>query len=69
MNGTQLVGLLLRECKAIGDQAAWAAKHGISASYVSNVLQFRRDPGPAILAALGVERVVSYKRVNGKGKS
>jgi DNA-binding transcriptional regulator YdaS (Cro superfamily) len=55
-------------CKAAGGQQAWAARHGLSASYVSDVLNGRRDPGESILRALGLAKVVRYviqRRVNG----
>lgn len=47
----------------VGDnQSAWARSRGISPSYVSEVLAGRRDPGKLILDALGLERVVTYRR-------
>jgi DNA-binding transcriptional regulator YdaS (Cro superfamily) len=55
-------------CKAAGGQQAWAERHGLSASYVSDVLNGRRDPGESILRALGLAKVVRYvvqRRVNG----
>lgn len=42
-------------------QAQWAREHGISPGYVNDVLNGRREPGKAILEALGLERVVSYR--------
>lgn len=41
-------------------QAEWARTHGISAAYVSDVIQGRREPGEKILKALGLEKVVTY---------
>lgn len=55
-------------CQAAGGQAAWAARHGISAPYVSEVLNSTREPGPLILNALGLKKVVKFaevRRVNG----
>lgn len=54
---------LSRAVKAAGSQRKWAAEHGLSAPYVSDVLAGRRDPGAAVLSALGLERVVSYRRI------
>ena len=54
------VRALIRE-KANGNVSAWAKSHGMSAQYVSDVLQSRRGPGDAILAALGLEKVVTYE--------
>lgn len=66
-----LVGVCTRlqaACDAAGGQQAWARRHDISPSYVSDVLHARRAPGDSILQALGLARVVKYvivRRVNG----
>jgi hypothetical protein len=55
-------------CAAAGGQAAWAARHELSAAYVSEALNGTREPGPRILAALGLKKVVKFaevRRVNG----
>lgn len=52
---------LLRE-QAHPGQNKWAKAHDIAASYLSDVLNGRRDPGKSILAALGYERVVLYRK-------
>lgn len=44
-----------------GSQAAFAEMYGLSAAYVNDVINGRREPGPAILEALGVEKVVTYQ--------
>jgi DNA-binding transcriptional regulator YdaS (Cro superfamily) len=62
----QVRALLRRECDKIGNQAAWAKAHGVSAAYVSDVLVGRREPGDAILRALGLVRVVTYQRARGE---
>jgi transcriptional regulator with XRE-family HTH domain len=43
-----------------GSQAALAAKIGISTPYLSDVINGRRDPGPAIRQFLGIQKVVGY---------
>lgn len=43
-------------------QVAWAKAHGVSPAYVSDVLAGRREPGKLVLDALGLERVVTYRR-------
>lgn len=48
-------------CAAAGGQHAWAKAMGISQAYVNQVIQGNREPGPAILDAVGLERVVSYR--------
>ena len=62
MDLTQVLALLKRRCASAGGQAAWAKAHDLSPAYVSDVLNGRREPGAGILRALGVERVISYRR-------
>lgn len=47
-----------------GSQHAWARQHGISAAYVSDVLNGRRELGKKILEALRIERVVIYREMD-----
>ena len=59
--------LLATSCeahRAIGGQSAWAKIHGLSAAYVSDVLNGRREPGETICKALGIERVISYRSLS-----
>ena len=49
---------LRHECHQAGGVTAWATKHKVSPSYVSNVLSHRCGAGPLILRALGYERVM-----------
>jgi len=35
----------------------------VSPQYLSDVLHRRREPGPKILKAIGLERVVEYRRI------
>jgi hypothetical protein len=44
-----------------GGASKWARASGCSPSYVSDVLYDRRDPGPAILAALGLEGEKTFR--------
>jgi hypothetical protein len=64
------IRILLRQaCQETGSQKAWAKQHGLSGSYVTDVLQGRRDPGKSVLDALGWERVVGYRKMsNGQTK-
>lgn len=43
-------------------QTAWAKANGVSPAYVSDILAGRREPGKLVLDALGLERVVTYRR-------
>ena len=60
---------LARECDKAGGQATWAVSAGMSAAYVSDVLNKRREPGAKVLAALGLEKVVGYRRVRDGSKA
>lgn len=53
---------LIRKQIGDGSQLDFARKHGLSPSFVSDVLTGRRDPSKAILDAVGLERVVTYRR-------
>lgn len=46
-----------------GSQKAFAERAGVSAQYVNDVLQRRREPGTAITQALGLERITAYRRM------
>lgn len=67
MDKDQLLKMLARACKRSGSQANWAKAHGVSAAYVSDVLAGRRESGDKVLAALGVERVMVYRKVQTHG--
>lgn len=45
-------------------QANFAAKHYFAASTVSFILTGKNLPGPSILNALGLEKVIMYRRKN-----
>ena len=52
---------------AEGSQKAWAQRIGLSESYLSDVLNGRRDISPRILKYLDLERVTTYRRCATKG--
>lgn len=58
--------LLQQACDRAGGQAAWAAKHGLSRQVVNDTLNTRRLPGDAIIAALGLRKVVRYAHLSTK---
>jgi len=64
MDKERISELLAAECIKAGSQIAWAKAHGVSGAYVSDVLAGRRDPGEAVLKALGLERVVIYRKAS-----
>lgn len=47
-----------------GSQKEFAKAHGISAAYVNDILNRRKEPGKKILDAVGVEKVVTYRVKN-----
>lgn len=56
------VELLRAAVDKAGTQTAFAKKHGVSIAYVNDVLQGRRAPGAKILAALGLESQLTYRK-------
>lgn len=61
MNRIDLYALLRTQCAKAGGQTAFANQHGVSVAYVSDVMNGRKDPGPALLKAMGVRKVVRYE--------
>lgn len=57
--------LLRAECIKAGSQMAFAKQAGVSLSFVNDVLMARRSPGPSICSALGLERIVGYRKIKG----
>lgn len=45
-----------------GSQKALALSLDIDESYLSDVINGRKEPGPGILDPLEIERIVSYRR-------
>lgn len=66
MTASDVRAMLKRACEKAGSNRAWALARDLSPAYVGDVLNGRRDPGPAICEALGIERVVvetvTYKK-------
>ena len=60
------VRVLVKEaCSRCGGQNEWARLNGLSKSYVSDVINGRRDPGKAIADALGLEAQLMFFWRNG----
>jgi hypothetical protein len=55
------VAILKRRCDG-RHIAVVASELGVSSQYLSDVLRGARDPGPKILVALGLERVITYRK-------
>jgi hypothetical protein len=59
--------LLAAATSAAASQAAWARGQGISAGYVCDVLRGRKEPGPKILKALGLQAAYVAKGESNHG--
>jgi len=66
MTEADVLRLLRKSCDDIGTVRAWALANDVSPQYVGDVLAGKRSIGPAILRALGIEAVTTYRR---KGKT
>lgn len=63
LNSQQVISALRQACKNEGSQKAWATKHGLSSSFLTDVLQGRRGLTDRVLAALGLKREEVFKQV------
>jgi hypothetical protein len=54
--------LLRNACDKAGTAAAWAEANELSPAYVSDTLNKKREPGPAILRALGLTSEMQYRK-------
>lgn len=60
----KVLTMIRKACDRAGGQSAWAEKIGTTAQKVSDVLARRREPGPKLLSALGLERLpTEYRRI------
>lgn len=62
MTEAEVRRMLKREVATARSIAAWAAEHGVTPAYLGRAMAGKTTLGPAILRALGVERVVTYRR-------
>lgn len=53
---------LIAECEKVGTAGAWAKANSISPAYVSDVVKGHREAGEKILQALGLEKVVTFRK-------
>lgn len=61
MTADQVRSLLRRVCLEAGSVRAWAMRNGTSPQYVGDVISGKREPGPAVLNPLGLEKHVDYR--------
>jgi transcriptional regulator with XRE-family HTH domain len=69
MTHAKLLTILASRALKAGSQARLAAELGISTGYLNDVMTGRKEPGKGILEPLGLERVVSYRRVKSSQQS
>jgi hypothetical protein len=48
--------MLRAACAEAGSRARWAAMHGISGQYLTDVLRGNRSPGDSVLRGLGLKK-------------
>lgn len=67
MTEEQVRGVIRKAVDRLGGMRAASREWGVSVAYVSDCLNGRRAPGPAILTPVGYERVVTvdYRPVHG----
>ena len=61
-----VIDLLREEIAAVGSQSEWSKKKRIERTTLNAALRGRRSFQPKLLKALGLEKVVVYRRVAGK---
>ena len=60
LNRDDVIALIQELVEKEGTQSAAAAKLGIVASYMSDLLKGKRDPGPEVLNFFGLEKKIVY---------
>jgi hypothetical protein len=68
VTGELLREQLKREVAAAGGQTPWADRHGLSVTYVNDLVHARKEFSGTIARALGYERVIRYRKLNGTQK-
>ena len=63
ISSREVLDRIAARIRVAGSQKAAAAALGISAQYLTDILNGRREPGPKMLKALGLERISSYREV------
>lgn len=58
-----VIEILRKRVDAAGSQTKAAQELGVSIPYLHEILNGRRDPGPKILAALNMRKVVTFEPI------
>ena len=67
MTKTDVLRELRRRARRAGSQAKAAKALGVTPAAFSQALRGGREPGPALLRALGLKRVIGYRRRRRRG--
>ena len=62
LSKAHVLEMLRRKARTAGSQKALAEALGVTPAFLSDVLHGKREPGPTMLRALGLRRVVVYVR-------
>ena len=57
----RVMHLLKMRIKRVGSTKKWAARYGVNAGFLHNVLVGNRAPSASILDIMGMEKVVAYR--------
>lgn len=60
MNGEQVRAMLAHKAEKLGSQKALASAIGVSASFINDILQGKREPSGKPVEFLGLERRVEF---------
>lgn len=63
MDADDVLELVSIEIKNDGSQAAFAKRIGFSPQYINDVLQRRRALSESFLEAIGLEKIIAYRRM------
>ena len=60
----EIYGRIRKACREAGSQKAFADKAGVSAAFVSAVLNGQKPPSSAMLSHVGIKRVVYFEEAS-----
>lgn len=68
---SEVYGLLNAAVRTAGGESAFARKHGLTRQDVHEAMKSNRHPGPGMLAAVGIRKVVTvrYEPIAASGKA
>ena len=61
--------LIKAECVKAGSQSNLAKRCGISAGYMSQIVNGEREPAEILCYLIGIERVVTYRKIRTDGEN